>query len=279
MSSPENISEAAKKPLYWSRVGLRAREGFRMHRVSGQLDKDPVTRERPWGNVTEHCLVQVARVETLGEWIGLPEDIIAGMRTSAGLHDAFKKQEITAMKEAEKTGDSPLAASNAQAVEDERVLQKAGFSQFVIRLAGAPGGKTAQLLEAQRILDKPELSSEDWAYLIVHYVDDCSVGSDCVRPSQTNATGEQTNIIDFRTEGNKAKSGYNKISQEIAEELQDTVFDNLHPFDAMALVSHQIEQRLARAIFEKTGETVDPLLIPELVDRKIQQAMLEHKPR
>ena len=44
-----------------------------MHRKSGQLAKGPDS----WRNVPQHCLVQVARTEVLGNWVDLPGDIIA----------------------------------------------------------------------------------------------------------------------------------------------------------------------------------------------------------
>lgn len=252
--------EERQKRKYWANVGLRVRDGFRMHRVSGQLEKGIDS----WRNVTEHCLVQVARVETLAKWVRLPEDLIADMKTAAVLHDFDKKQEIWATREAEKADNSPLAAYKAQAQESLSLLQKSGFSKRVIKLATSTGGHAAQLFDTKRILDQEELSDEDLAYLICHYVDDCSVGSDWVRP----------NIIDFRAEENKAKPAYVKISEEIGQELEGhPLFSGMNNHDAMAVVSHMIEQRLANIIAQKTGETVDPLEIPEMVDQRIRVAI------
>lgn len=252
--------EGRQKRKYWAKVGLQVRDGFRMHRVSGQLEKGPDS----WRNVTQHCLVQVARVGILAEWIGLSQDLIADMKMAASLHDFDKKQEIEATREAEKSGGSPLSAYKTQAQNSLILLQESGFSARVIRLANSTGGHAAQLSETKRILDKKDLSDEDLAYLICHYVDDCSVGSDWVRP----------NIIDFRAEENKAKPAYMKISEEIGHELErHPLFSGMNNHDAMALVSHTIEARLTDIIRLRTGESINPLDFPEMIDQRIRMAI------
>lgn len=255
---------------YWQKLGLSVRKGYKMHRVSGQLAKGPDS----WRNVTEHCLVQVARTATLGKWIGLPEDLITDMKLGAVLEDFSKSQEITATREANQSGNSPLAAVRKVQAESEQILTATGFDERVRRLANACGDDAFQLIEAQRILDQSTLSDNDWAYLIVHYVDDCSIGSDWVRPSQTDATGKQINVVDVKTAENKAKPTYQRISQEIGKELTGSSFEGMNNHDAMAVVSHQIEQRLAHEILQKTDETIDPLDIPELVDQRIREDMV-----
>lgn len=262
------------KTGYWVRMALSVREGIDMHYVSGQMTKNRQTQERPWGNVTEHCLVETARAETLGKWIGLPEDLIRDMKIGAFLHDYSKRQEITATREANKSGASPLAAVKAEQQESEQLLIEHGFGNQVRRLASSAGGHASHLIEAQRILDQPTLSDEDWAYLIVHYVDDCSVGADWVELSRINPDGTRVNIIDYRAIGNKAKADYDKISQEIGAELaHHPVLGGMNNHDSMSIVSHGIEKRLAQRIAERTGESIDPLFIPELVDQRIRQAI------
>lgn len=262
------------KTIYWAKMALGVRDGFGMHHVTGQLDKTPVIRKRDWGNVTEHCLVEVARAEVLGRWVGLPEDVIADMKIAAVLHDVAKKQEIETTRQAEKEGGSPLAAYRANSAETVRLLQKSGFNEQIIRLANAPGGQASELRETKRILDQPVIPDRDLAYLIVHYIDDCSVGSDWIRPSQMDESGKKTNIIDYRAEENKAKPSYRRISEEIGEELKGhPTFDGMNNHDAMALVSHSIEEYLAQIIQQRSGEVIDPLDIPEIVDQRIRLAI------
>lgn len=138
------------KTTYWAKMALSVREGIRMHRVSDQITKDPQTRERPWGNVTEHCLVEVARAEVLGRWIGLSEDLILDMKMGAFLHDFSKRQEITATRKANESGQSALAAVRKVNTESEQILIDAGFGGRVRRLATASGGDAPQLTETQK---------------------------------------------------------------------------------------------------------------------------------
>lgn len=263
-----------KKTQFWAQMALSVREGIRMHQVTGQMTKDPETHKRPWGNISQHCLVQVARVETLGRWIGLSDSLISEMKMGAALHDFHKKHDITATRQAIQDGGSPLAAVRAEQEKGEDLLRDAGFTSRVRRLASSAGGDSPQLIEAQRILDLGNLSDEDLAYLVVHYVDDCSIGADWVLPSQVGPNEERINIIDFRAAGNKAKPEYAIISQQITAELSGhPVFGSMSSYDAWSLVFHQIEQRLVQRIIARIGEDIDPTTIPELVDQKIREAI------
>lgn len=289
MSNPENLPDAIKKTIYWSRVGIGVRKGLKMHQQTGQLFppekraeylrllKDPTIpqevkmQSEPWRNITEHCLVEVARAEVLARWIGLQEDTIADIKTAEILEDYSKRQEMEKTKKAEAQGESPLWAYKQHVQEAENQLRKAEFSERVISFANSPGGHVSELLTTREILRKKDLSDEDWGYLIVHYIDDCSIGSDCILPMQTDPTVGQKNIVDFKSEQNKAKPAYRKILEEIGKELKGTVYEGMENQDVMVILSHQIEKRLAEAIFSKTGEVVNPLEIPELIDKKIQQ--------
>lgn len=252
-----------QKTRYWAGVGLRVREGMKMHKLTGQLEKGPES----WRNVPEHCLVQAGRSEVLGKLTGLLEDLVQDMRMGAMLHDFDKKREMTLMREANRIGASPLSTARSEHQVADDLLETAGFSERVRRLASASGVDAPQLIEAQRILDQESLSDEDLAWLIVHYVDDCSIGADWVKRGQ-----EGRDMVDYRMEQNKGKADYTKISQEISKELLGhPKLGGLNLYDAGALVDHQIEKRLAARIKEKTGEDTDPLVIPELVDQKIRE--------
>ena len=136
-------------------------------------------------------------------------------------------------------------------------------------MAAASGVDAPQLIEAQRILDQEGLSDEDLAWLVLHYVDDCSIGANWVERSQ-----EGRNIVDYRMEQNKGKPDYVKISQEIGQQLSShPKLGGMNIYDAAVFVDRQIENRLAARIKEKTGEDIDPHKIPELVDQKIKEAV------
>ena len=124
-----------QKRRYWAGVGFRVREGMKMHQATGQLGKGPDS----WRNVTEHCLVQVARSEVLSRLVGLPEDLVEDMRMGAILHDFHKKHEITATRQANENGTSPLAAVRSEQKKSEDMLRAAGFISRVIRLASSSG--------------------------------------------------------------------------------------------------------------------------------------------
>lgn len=259
------LSQQGKKRMYFASQGLSVADGLALHRLSGQLERGPDS----WRNVTEHCLAEVARAEVLGRWIGLPQDVIRDVKMGSFLHDFDKRQEIIATKQANRGAGSTLRAVRTEQQKGDAILADDGFSDRVIRLASSPGGDAPQLIAVQNILNQTHLSDGDWAYLLVHYIDDCSVASDWVRPMDEV---RRINIIDYRAEENKAKKTYEKISEEIGEDLKGTPFEGMNNHDAMSLVSHQIERRLAQRIQERTGEVVDPLEIPELIDQKIRNA-------
>lgn len=271
----ENSESArVRNPTYWMRNALRFKDAYAMHIVSGQLAKDPITRKRSWGNVTEHCLVQMPRVRILGEWIGLEEDLVAAMECAVLVHDFDKKNEILEARKASLEGRPQLPVVKEQGLLGDARLESCGFSPLVVRLASSPGGLSSELFESWRLIEKTELLQEDWAYLICHLVDDYSVGSDWVRPSLADKSGKTVkNIVDYRAEENVAKPAYKKISEEVAVELIGSKFEGINNHHAMAIVSHKIEQRLAERIAERTGEAIDPLKLAELVDRKIAESL------
>jgi|SRR3989344_1720360 len=263
-------NEHSAQVSYWQRTGLSVREGYKMHRKSGQLAKGPDS----WRNVPQHCLVQVARTEVLGNWVDLPGDIIADMKMGSILHDFSKKQEIEVTKKANESGESPITAIRVKDERDEIFLKHAGFNDRVRRLADSTGGLAPQLLETDRLLDQPSLSDDDWAYLIIHYVDDCSIGSDWVKLSEIEENGRRVNILDYRERGLRINPNYDRISVEVTEELAAyPKFSGMDNFNVWSMVSRRIEQSLAGKINEVTGETIDPYMIPELVDQKIRQAI------
>ncbi|MBI3558763.1 hypothetical protein HY085_00030 [Candidatus Gottesmanbacteria bacterium] len=225
------------------------------------MDKGPDS----FRNAVEHCLVEVARVEVLGNWLKLPADMVDDMKMGVFLHDFDKKQEIELFKKLKATGGPQLETIEKLAIHSNKTLKQNGYSARVVWLASAPGGLLSELKAVKNILDKRALSNDDLAFLICHYVDDLSIGSNWILPNRAE-NGQEINIIDERAAANKKKSYNSTLNQEITKVL------GIDGFDAMAEVSHLIEQRLAKAIFEQTGETVDPLKIPEFIDEKIKQA-------
>lgn len=88
----ENDVFNQNKRRYFVSVGLGQIAAMRMHKDAGLLEKNSDS-ERPWGNVTEHCLVEAARADVLSELLKLPEDLSSDFKKAAALHDYFKKGE------------------------------------------------------------------------------------------------------------------------------------------------------------------------------------------
>lgn len=265
----------------WARLLRDVKDGLRMHKKYGLLaveEKDG-KRERPQRNISWHCICQVGRVKGVGEWLGFPPDLIDDMEMAAFLHDYDKWEEILLYKELKKAGGPQLPAIIDQGKRGQQRLQDEGFSPRVVWLASAPGGLPGELTETYEVVTKPTLTNNEWAFLISHYVDDISLGAKCVPPSRTNDKGQHVNVVDDRAEGNKAKAYSSQSSIEVQTALADhPYFGGMNTFDAMAKVSHLIENRLAEEIERRTGEKVNPIMIPELIDARFR-TKIESSPK
>ena len=87
--NPEQIID--KKREYFVRLGLQMREALKLHKKAGLWERKEGKRD--WGNVSEHCLVETARVNVFADKLGLSEDVKKDLATAAALHDSFKKGE------------------------------------------------------------------------------------------------------------------------------------------------------------------------------------------
>ncbi|MEW6610791.1 MAG: hypothetical protein AB1352_04180 [Patescibacteria group bacterium] len=259
------ISFEQNKTKFFTELSLRVKKALELHRQAGLWERKDGRRD--WGNVSEHCLAETARVTEFAKLLNLPSAIKNNLMLAAAVHDYNKKDEIIAMKTAGKTGESELTASkDADARKTER-MREAGFSDDIIHLANAMGGHPAELIECKRLLDKQDFTDEDITYLVLHYVDDISQGSDWVKESDGTK-----NTIDYRIEATQQKLGYSKIGEEIAAELEkNEFFKGMNVATAMATVSHLIERRLAKLIQDRSGVEIEPLKIPEYIDQKIRE--------
>src|SRR6185369_17983597 len=99
-----------KKRRYFARVTARVVSAFKLHRTVGGLWERTPEKKRDWGNVSEHCLVEVARTEVLSDITGLTGETKRNLTLAAASHDYGKKQEILAIKEAVKKSASTQEA-------------------------------------------------------------------------------------------------------------------------------------------------------------------------
>lgn len=255
--NPEQFND--QKRRFFVRLGLSVREALKLHKKSGLWD-----RKEGWRNVSDHCLVEVARADVLADKLGLPEDIKKDLKIAAALHDFFKKSE----KEILAAGGESWDSSEKAHQEATRQMQKAGFNERVIRLANAV--EHGSLAEIESILKKGQLSPEDTACLVLHYIDDYTIGSDWTSPAERTPNGDRINDLDRRMDKNESNPRYTRYNEEAM-----AYFDGKTAFEAQRQTGHLVEERLAILLGEKTGQVVDAKNLPQSVDIEIQKKIAE----
>src|SRR3989344_5741892 len=93
----QNISQTMEfttqqKTKFFANLATKNTGAFKQHAREGLWVRNE-KGERDWGNVSEHCLVEIARVSVLADMIGLSKSVSKDLELAAGLHDAGKKQE------------------------------------------------------------------------------------------------------------------------------------------------------------------------------------------
>ena len=91
-----------KKTNFFVKIGLKLKPEFLLHREAGLWEKDTKKEEgtenednaENWRSVSEHCLMEVARVSVFAEQLGLSESVTKDLIEAAALHDFFKKEEM-----------------------------------------------------------------------------------------------------------------------------------------------------------------------------------------
>lgn len=261
----KEASFGRKKQAYFTRLGLKMRQALELHKASGLWERKDGKRD--WGNVSEHCLAEAARVGVLAGETGLSDGIRGDLIMAAALHDVSKKEEILSARKAEAEGTSVVAELyRTEGAGKEEKLTIAGFSKRVAHLAEAAGGYPETQLEVKRILDQGEsMSEEDLAYLIMHYVDAYTRDSGWVESSGPDGQ----NDLDRRTlKTNRKYENWEKII--IAERVPNEPLFTAGLSEAMRQAGHRIEALLAQRIESKTGRKIDPETLPEFVDGKIK---------
>lgn len=248
--SPEQLA----KRKYFANVGIRLREALRLHQASGLWERRS-DGERDWGNVSEHCLVEAARAEVLAEAVGLSTERAQQLTTAAALHDYFKRQEVALVTERGPSWETYAESSR----QSNQILEQAGIAESIRRLAGAVGH--VSLVETERIIIQPELSEDDLAYLLMHYIDDYTIGSNEAR----TADGD-INDLDRRMDNLDANPRYQQLNQAGRDHFKGET-----TFAAQRRIGNQVEQRLADIIQQRTGEITTPKQLPSWVDEQLKQ--------
>lgn len=255
-----------KRKTYFFKLGLVVRRALRQHKERKLLVKQISEGELKgdWRNVSEHCLVVSARARILAEWIGLPEATISKMLVGAALHDFSKKEEIEAATKARMENTSAWDAFEKVAEDAKKQLQEAGFEEDVIWLAqAAPYGSINQ---TEEILNKEHISDLEAAFIIIHYADSISQGSDWVSPMEIDPVGSQVNQLDLRLQIGESNPKYGKLNEEGRAHFQGET-----TFQAALRVGHRIEDRLSKLIQERERVSFEPKHLPERVDLVIKE--------
>ncbi len=256
--SPTTPDFDKQKQEYFWKLGVHLKSAMRSHKDQGLLEKTPEGK-RDWGNVTEHCLVEAARAREFGEILGFAPDLAEDMITAAAIHDMFKLNEKKIVS-ARGLGWDAFEEVNRQLV---KVMRESGYSDRVIWFAGAVGH--GSLLDTQSIMEQTDLSPDEEAFLVMHYIDDYTVGSDWAEPPK-EIDGKRISNFDVRMDMNEANERYNKLDQD-----GRTLFEGRSTFEVQRELGHAVEDRLASMVSERTHTSITPDMLPVFIDDQVRQ--------
>lgn len=249
---------------YFTRLGLQMRPALRLHKLAGLWERTP-EHKRDWGNVSEHCLAEAARAEVFADLFGFDPELKKDLKIAAALHDYFKKRE----KKITREGNNTEGAFGKAEAESSRMLTEAGFSQRVIYFVSGTGTVESIKVETPRLLAKQQLSEDEIAYLILHYIDDYTTSDPVtmkpiwVRPAETLPNGVVVNAFDKRMDFNDVR--YPELKAEGFIDFQRNV-------------GHLVEERLAQILSQQSGSPVKPKELPEIVEQDLRERIRNSQP-
>lgn len=250
-----------KKRKFFTNLGLTVRESLKMHKLHGLWEKDE--KKESWRNVSEHCLVEAARVDVFSDLINLSEKTKEELRLAAALHDFYKKHEIDSIKKALDSNIDTWSAFNENQKQELQSMKRAGISENIIDIIQSIGIPKESLLLMTNILEKDEaISEKDVACLIMHYVDDYTKESDWVEPAK-----EGINDFDRRIIKNESNPNYTELNKEGTGWFHK----DETPFQAQRRIGHMVQRKISELIKEKSGIDINPLNLPEFIDNEIKK--------
>jgi hypothetical protein len=242
--------EAAKK-RYFAGLAVDLQPAMRAHKQEGMLERHENPRDE-WRNVTEHCLVEAARVLELADMVGLSDEVRRDLMMAAGLHDFYKKSEREIASAHGNSWESFEEASR----QSKQKMEEGGFSERVVRLANSVGH--GSLLEAEALAAKPELSEDELAFLVLHHVDDYTAG--------TNWVERGHDPLRERIMGNVGKPAYHALDEAGRQHFGGTT-----TFKKQYEIGEKVAARLAEVARARSTEMVDGPALPLAVDIRIKQ--------
>lgn len=250
-----------QKTKYFSDIAIGAIGAFALHRERGLWSRTPEGK-RDWGNVSEHCLVEAARVGIFADLLGFSADLKDDLVKAAAVHDFYKKDEVAKLRA---NGTSWEAYADAQQ-EAKVILDTSSLSQRAVRLATCVGHET--IPEAEELATKPDLTDEDKAWLVMHYADDYTVNAEWAKPA-TLEEGKLVNDLTRRMQQNKqnAQPGgkYEGIHRAGVEHFGEPTYD------AQERVGELVQGRVAALVSASIGQTIEPAYLPEYIDSHIAE--------
>lgn len=254
----ENLFEKQKRK-YFSQLTVQVRDALKFHKAAGLWQRKEGKRD--WGNVSEHCLVEVARVKVFAEKLQLAEEIKRDLILAAAMHDFFKKAE----KEMAVGGklDWELYERSGEAQTD--YLVEAKVKPEIISLVNSVAHSS--LVDMERLLEKDKLTEEETARLVMHYVDDYTINDEWAKPIEKNESGRELNDLDRRLDKAEQNPRYDQINKDGIGRFRE----GETAYQAQRRIGHDVEERLARLIEEKTGETINSKDLPVMVDQEIKR--------
>jgi len=250
-----------QKRAFFVKTGLSVRPVMRLHKYVGNLRKGTES----WRNVSEHCLVEVARVDVLAAVLRLSGGIRGKLRIAAALHDVGKREEVAAFRAANETENSAWEACTEASRQSAEIMKRAGFSDDVIALASIAGDHNS-FAATLALAEQDVLTDEETARLIMSYVDDMSAGSTWATPAVPLPDGSLQNTVDRRLEAGEKDPRYARMNEEAREHFAGRTM-----YAMQRETAHAVEQRLAALLSEKTGEMIDPKRLPEWIDLRIRE--------
>lgn len=232
-------SSESKKTNYWRKRALGHMREMRAAKLAGLFPKS-----EGWRNVVEHELVEFEAFDVLAEAVGLEESEKRKGATAALLHDVFKR------KEREAYAKSGAEGAKEADQEQAEFIKSLGYEGDIAELAGLAGGYSLphflEDLKTKALTLKKDIPLVE---LIVHYVDDITLGSDLVL----------------------LKDKVNHVKEKYKEEDDEgrAIFGGRLPSDVQYEVGGQIEARLAQMIGIDEPETM-PLWIKTKIEERIE---------
>ncbi len=246
-----------KKQEFFIRLGLSVRDAFKMHKKADLWGEG----EEDWRRVSRHCLVESARVNVLSDLFKLPEDLKKDLISAAAIHDFYKKKEMDKAKEEGLSWKNMKDADK----EAENLLMREGFSEIIIKIVGSVG--SVALKDIEEILDKKDLSIEDIACLIMHYVDDISIEDRWVTPAEVVDGRGKINVLDVRLDRSDINPKYSLLNEEGKK-----MFGGKTTYEQHRYIGQLVEKRIASLLGIEDSKD-----LPEIIDKKIKEEILNEK--